>query len=86
MQSVVIVGLETVFGAVFGAVIVKVVGKDELLETTFQVKETIWTKARHWAGNHSFHSLLGIEFCFLSTRASWVETSQVFGREAGERA
>lgn len=37
-------GAGAVKEAVLGAAIVKVVGKDELLEMAFQVEKTVWTE------------------------------------------
>lgn len=81
-------GLGAVKEAVLGAAIVKVVGKDELLEmafrVAFRVEKTAW-RLEDRAGIQVCHSISGTGFCFHPTRASWVEISQVLAREADER-
>lgn len=62
----VIVGLGPLKRSCLGAGMAKVIGKDELLEITFQMEETLWTNGRkRELGNHIFGLLLGMGSAFL---------------------
>lgn len=60
------VGLGPLKRSCLGAAMAKIIGKDELLEITFQMEETVWTNgSKRELGNHIFCPLLRMGSAFL---------------------